>query len=92
MDLANKIAWALIAGNAGILLFMFITVAKTTAREGQQGWAMLITILLTIIAALGCGIFALGNHRKSRFVSGLAVVILGIPLIVGLLILFDELQ
>ena len=92
MKRVKTIAWSFIAADAAVLLFQFILTAQTTTREGQQGWAQLISILTAMIFVAGYGVFALGNHRKSSFVVGLAVVILGIPLIIGILILFDELM
>ena len=92
MELLKRMAWSFIALNAVVLLLQFFVVAQITVHEGQQGWAMLFAILTTMIAVLGCVVFALGIRRKSSNAVAFSMMILIFPLIISLLIVFDELM
>ena len=91
MRYAKSIAWALLALDLATLLFQCIAAANTPMSEGQQGWAILFTIVGAVIVALGGGVFALGIRRKSALAMGIAAVVLGLYLLLGLSIWIGEL-
>lgn len=92
MIFAKAIAWTFLALDIATLLFQCVVAARTGPGEGQQGWAILFTILGALVVALGGGVFALGIRRKSTLVVGIAAAILGFYLLLGLTIWIDALR
>lgn len=88
----KALAWSFFAVDVVALLFLSVDASQTSAREGQQGWEILLSILLAMFVAVGGGVFTFGIRRKSALGVGAAAAIWGMPLMIGLMIWIDQLR